>query len=157
MPTERERGYIPNMGNTREAVSYLINVGIVLFIVIVLSIAWVINAKSEEHDHSVMPPAVAQFLETWRRPPEREMSCCNKQDCYPTQITQKDGVWFYLHRQTQKWIRIPDHLLEENTKDPKDSPDGQSWVCATDVMREPGDPGDGSSITTYCAVRGAGG
>jgi len=90
------------------------------------------------HDH---------FYSTWKMPDRRYqgaryVSCCSDRDCYPTAFKNIDGIWFAFHRETGKWIVVPPAKIEQNTVDPRESPDGQGHLCA------------GSSGAVYCAVLG---
>jgi hypothetical protein len=102
----------------------------------------------QHHSH---PPRDAelheQFYSTWNMPnggKERITSCCNKHDCYPTQFRQRNGRWQFLRREDQQWVSIPDGLMEHEQSDPRESPDGQSHVCAPPSGRP------------YCAAAGSG-
>lgn len=78
-----------------------------------------------------------KFYQDWLRPDtgriggNRTQSCCNKADCYPTEIKLQGGKWFFKHRETGDWLVIPKGRLEHNQPDPRESPDGGSHVCAS--------------------------
>jgi hypothetical protein len=101
-------------------------------------------AAAQEHNH---PPQDAElhdkFYSTWMIPPGRNMSCCNKHDCYPTPVRKAGKNWVYLDRELSEWAPIPNEKLEHGQTDPRDSPDGQSHVCAKRGY-------------VYCAVLGGG-
>ena len=102
-------------------------------------------AFAQEHIHPdeiITDSRVAHFYETWRQPNQRRMSCCAKRDCYAAQVRRQSGAWEYLHKWSGRWYRIPDHVIESNAIEPRDSPDGQNHVCAS--------PYDGQTV--YCAV-----
>jgi hypothetical protein len=108
---------------------------------------WVVFSypvMAQEHRH---PPQDVQlhekFYSNWYRPDMPSQSCCNKQDCYPTQFKRIGGTWFALRREDQKWIRVPFEKFERN----RESPDGQAHVC----MQPPG-----SNDAVFCAVVGEG-
>lgn len=114
----------------------------------VVMIAGMAISCSQEHSHPPQDQEIHdRFYEGWMVPPKRESSCCNKQDCYPTEFKSVGGTWFALRREDGEWIPIPAAVLEDNTLDPRDSPDGRNHVC----MQAPG-----SSNRVYCAVRGGG-
>jgi hypothetical protein len=108
--------------------------------------------RAGEHFH---PPEDAalhhKFYVMWNMPNNgqpREKSCCNKEDCYPTQIKNVGGTYFALRREDQMWVPIPHAKIEHNQSDPRESPDGRNHVCMAP-------PQDG--IKVYCAVLGSGG
>lgn len=102
--------------------------------------------------HSGHPPQDMElhqkFYSTWYRPEmrapdgQRQHSCCNDRDCYPTQFKNVGGTWFFLRREDQRWTPVPDGILEQNQIDPRESPDGRGHVCA-------------SPYNVFCAVLGA--
>ncbi len=86
------------------------------------------------HDiHAARTPteeAVFHFYATWMRPPDRTMSCCSMQDCHVVQIKKEDGLWYFKDDLfAHAWRQIPAGRLEQNTGDPRESPDGQSHAC----------------------------
>lgn len=84
-----------------------------------------------------------KFYDTWKRPNAPYSSCCNLDDCYPTEFKKIDGQWHALRREDHEWVRIPPEVVEEN----RDSPDGRNHVCML-----PPDRGG----TMFCAVFGSG-
>lgn len=89
-----------------------------------------------------------QFYSTWMMPnggEPRTNSCCNNQDCYPTQFKKIRGTWYALRREDGSWMPIPESKLEHLQPDPRESPDGRSHVCASPVYPN-----------VYCAVVGQG-
>ena len=91
-----------------------------------------------------------KFYSTWNQPNNgnrRRVSCCNNQDCYPTNIVFKEGKWWAQRREDLKWIMVPDGKLEHNQPDPRESPDHQSHACIS--------PPIGGDYV-FCAVLGAG-
>ena len=103
-------------------------------------------AQHVHPDEIITDPRVVRFYETWNQPNERKVSCCDKRDCYVAEVRRRHGVWEYLHKWTGTWYRIPDFVIESNTKEPRESPDGQNHVCAS--------PYDGNVV--YCAVLSSG-
>lgn len=103
-------------------------------------------ALAEEHDHGALG-AAGEFYAKWQMPNSgnpRHQSCCNKLDCYATAIKNVGGTWFGRVRETGNWVVIPDSKLEELQPDERESPDGQSHMCASPTGN------------VYCAVRGTG-
>lgn len=111
----------------------------------------IVPAWGQSHHH---PPQDAQlheqFYSTWLMPnggQKRTSSCCNLQDCYPTQMRNVGGTWFAKRREDGQWIAVPSGKLEQNQSDPRESPDGQAHVCM---------PPPGYGYGVYCAVLGSG-
>lgn len=101
------------------------------------------SARGAEHVHEGV---VGAFYEKWMSmPSDRKASCCNQEDCYPTEVRAVADGWEFWDRDEQKWRAIPQDRLESNAKDPLDSPDGRSHVC---VYKTTG--------TVLCAVLGSG-
>ncbi len=87
---------------------------------------------------------VFHFYATWYRPPERTFSCCNMQDCHVVQIRRQGQTFYFLDNIYQfGWREIPPGRLEQNTSDPRESPDGNSHVCF-------------NGMYVLCAVLGSG-
>lgn len=79
-------------------------------------------------------------------PDNPSKSCCNKADCYPTEIRYAAGVLFARRREDGKWLRIPDAKIETR----RDNPDGRNHLCA---------PPPNASYppdTVFCFALGAG-
>jgi hypothetical protein len=113
------------------------------------------DSKAQEHSHHSHPPQDAElhhtFYVTWNMPNNgepREKSCCNKHDCYPTQIKRVGETYFALRREDQQWVPIPHSKIEHNQPDPRESPDGRNHVCMTPPQH---------GVNVYCAVLGSGG
>ena len=121
-----------------------------MYAAIVTYTLWTGEAWGEEHppEHMTLH---RQFYSNWMIPrpddPEhhRTVSCCNEEDCYPASTKNEGGTWFYLHRETQQWMVIPEERLEHNQVDFRESPDGRGHVCA-----------NAQSGFVYCAVLGIG-
>jgi hypothetical protein len=91
-------------------------------------------SAQELHHHEGMSPEVDMFYSHWRQPNDghvRSWGCCDKTDCYPTEARMIKGQWWYLHRETQRWMSVPDRKVEHLQPDPKESPDGRNHVCAS--------------------------
>lgn len=84
------------------------------------------HAKGQ-HFH---PPQDAElherFYSTWMRPDKPSVSCCNLEDCYPTEARFHNGTWFAKRREDGKWLAVPPAKIEHN----RDSPDGRNHLCA---------------------------
>src|SRR5215813_8993762 len=48
-----------------------------------------------------------RFYSTWHMPDNPALSCCNKADCYPTDIKYLDGNIYARRREDGKYILIP--------------------------------------------------
>jgi hypothetical protein len=105
-------------------------------------------ALAQEHRHPVADvPLHEKFYSTWYMPDQPTKSCCNKADCYPTEIQFKDGAIFARRREDGKWLKIPANKIERN----RDNPDGRNHLCAPiPSIAYPPD-------TVFCFALGAGG
>ena len=105
-------------------------------------------AQPQQRHH---PPADMslheKFYSTWYMPDQPTKSCCNKADCYPTEVTYRDGDVFARRREDGKWLRIPAAKVERN----RDNPDGRNHLCAPPptATHYPAD-------TVFCFALGAG-
>lgn len=112
------------------------------FIVVLLLLAGGTTAYAQHPpEHMLLHE---QFYSTWMIAPARTHSCCNNQDCYPTQFRHERGKWWALRREDGAWVEVPAIRLEHNQADSRDSPDGQGHVCMNP---------DGF---IFCAVLGSG-
>jgi len=108
-------------------------------------------AQTPPHDHHRHHPAAdmplhEKFYSTWYMPDNPNKSCCNKADCYPTEITYRDGDLFARRREDGKWLRIPAAKIENR----RDNPDGRNHICAPPpVSYYPAD-------TVFCFALGSG-
>lgn len=122
-------------------------VGHVIFLIIVL-LALTTAALAQQHNH---PPADAplheRFYSTWFMPDQPTKSCCNKSDCYPTEVTFRNGAIFAKRREDGRWLKIPANKIERN----RDNPDGRNHLCAP--MPSAAYPDD----TVFCFALGTGG
>ena len=112
----------------------------VLFIAVCVVIIIISNLlRSQEIHHHIingvdMSPEVDRFYSTWKRPnygTTRISSCCNTADCYPAKVIIQGGKWLFEHRETRRFIPIPDSIMEHMQPDPRESPDGDNHVCAS--------------------------
>jgi hypothetical protein len=84
-------------------------------------------AAEAQHRHPVQDAWVhEQFYSTWRMPDRPYASCCNKGDCYPTEIRVVGGAIFAKRREDGKFIAVPAAKIERH----RDNPDGRSHLCA---------------------------
>jgi hypothetical protein len=70
-------------------------------------------------------PTHEKFYSTWFMPDQPSRSCCNKADCYPTEVKFQNGQWFAQRREDGKFIPVPWSKVERN----RDNPDGRNHVC----------------------------
>lgn len=86
-------------------------------------------ALAQDHGHH-HPPQDAEihdkFYSTWMRPDNRNVSCCHKLDCYPTEARFRNGGWLAKRREDGKWLSVPAAKVELD----RDSPDGRNHLCA---------------------------
>ncbi len=84
-------------------------------------------ASAQEHRHPPKDePLHEKFYSTWYMPDNPRRSCCNKADCYPTEVKFQHGQWYALRREDQKYIPVPWQKVEVN----RDNPDGRNHLCA---------------------------
>lgn len=84
------------------------------------------QARAQDHNHPGADAAIHErFYSTWMMPDKPNISCCNRQDCYPTEVRFRDGFWEAKRREDGRYIRIPWEKVEQN----RDNPDGRSHVC----------------------------
>jgi hypothetical protein len=83
---------------------------------------------AQEHRHHPLQdlPLHEKFYSTWFMPDEPNKSCCNKADCYPTQVRFHGGQWWAMRREDGKYIPIPWKKVEIN----RNNPDGRNHLCA---------------------------
>lgn len=86
-------------------------------------------ALGQDHQHptETFDGATARFYETWMRPDQPMVSCCNKMDCAPvSEVKQVNGQWKARRVSDGVWLDIPPEKVEER----RDSPDGRSHLCS---------------------------
>lgn len=78
-----------------------------------------------------------KFYKDWLMPDvrsadgERQRSCCNDKDCYPTTGYQdENGDWWARRRENGVYLKIPRNKVEHNYPDGLESPDGSVHMCA---------------------------
>jgi hypothetical protein len=84
-------------------------------------------AAAKDHYH---PPGLEtelheKFYSTWYMPDEPAKSCCNKADCYPTEVKFQNGQWHARRREDGTFVPVPWKKVEQN----RDNPDGRNHVC----------------------------
>lgn len=106
------------------------------------------NAIAQEHQHPAADmPIHEKFYSTWYMPDQPTKSCCNKADCYPTEVRISGGRIQAKRREDGKWLTIPEAKIERN----RDNPDGRNHLCAP--MPSQAYPDD----TVFCFTLGIGG
>jgi len=98
--------------------------------VVPIAAVWTLSsipfARAQDHHH---PPQDAElhekFYSTWMMPDNPNRSCCNRHDCYPTEVRYRDGHWEARRREDGRFIRVPREKIEQR----RDNPDGRSHVC----------------------------
>jgi hypothetical protein len=90
-------------------------------------------------------PIHEKFYSNWMMPDRPTTSCCNNQDCYPTEVRFRDGFWEAKRREDGAYVRIPWQKIEQN----RDNPDGRSHVCMPPPVSHRDD-------VVYCFTLGAG-
>lgn len=103
------------------------------------------DASHRSHPAADMP-LHEKFYSNWFMPDQPTKSCCNKADCYPTEVRRHNGHWQARRREDGKWLFIPPHKVEQH----RDNPDGRNHLCA---------PPPNASYppdTVFCFALGAG-
>jgi hypothetical protein len=101
-----------------------------VFLILALLIA---PAIAQVHHHDGETAEVDKFYSEWMRPDNPNLSCCNKLDCYATEVKVKGGTWFARQRESGNWVTVPPGKIEQI----KDSPDGRSHVCMSPNTEAP--------------------
>lgn len=84
-------------------------------------------AQEHRHQNETIYGATAKFYETWDRPDMPGSSCCNRSDCdVAIDVKKVQGQWWARKKGGGALISIPPEKIEQN----RDSPDGQSHLCA---------------------------
>jgi hypothetical protein len=83
-------------------------------------------ARAQEHHHPAADvPLHEKFYSTWYMPDQPLKSCCNKADCYPTEIKYVGTTLLARRREDGEWIVVPPQKIERH----RDNPDGRNHVC----------------------------
>jgi hypothetical protein len=111
-------------------------------------IAFSQTGNAQEHrTHPISDlPLHERFYSTWYMPDQPTRSCCNKADCYPTEVRVVGDIIYARRREDGKWLRIPPQKVEHK----RDNPDGRNHLCAPPPTR--------SSLpdTVFCFALGSG-
>jgi hypothetical protein len=90
-------------------------------------LVFVVSTAAAQHHHPSQDEALHEkFYSTWYMPDDPVKSCCNKADCYPTEIKYVGGSIYARRREDGKYILIPPRKVERN----RDNPDGRNHLCA---------------------------
>ncbi len=103
-------------------------------------------AHDHKHPDGMVEDKVGKFYDTWTVPPRRIVSCCSRKDCYAAQVRRGAGGLEYLHKWSGTWAALPSSVIEHNQVDPRESPNGENHVCASEHYPE----------NVFCAVLGSG-
>ncbi len=103
-------------------------------------------ALAHDHPDGKIDDKIGKFYETWTVAPRRIVSCCNQKDCYAAQIRRGPGGLEYLHKWTNTWAPLPPSVIEQNQVDPRESPNSENHVCASEHYPE----------NVFCATLGSG-
>lgn len=96
---------------------------------IIAAMFWLSSALAQEHHHpdQTIYGATGKFYETWMQPDMPGASCCNRSDCdVAVDVKKIGGQWWARKRSGGPMTPIPPEKIEQN----RDSPDGQSHLCA---------------------------
>ena len=107
----------------------------------------VVSTAAAQHRHPPQDEALHEkFYSTWYMPDNPARSCCNKADCYPTEVKYVGGNVYARRREDGNYILIPPWKIERN----RDNPDGRNHLCAP--------PPDASypTDTVFCFSLGGG-
>ncbi|SRR6266550_178315 len=117
---------------------------------LVLIVGTFLYVPTFAHEHqpgeSAARARAVEFMRTWHRPKgnfsgikHRHNSCCyvsgESQDCFVVkQLRRVDGVLEVFpdsegHLEFERWYRVDTGVNEDLQEDPRESPDGRSYVC----------------------------
>jgi hypothetical protein len=112
-----------------------------VLIIIMLLLTGAAMAQEHHHPGATIQGATGLFYETWMRPDAPNSSCCNRADCDVAVDVQVVGGQLRARKRSGgPLIYVPREKIEQN----RDSPDGQSHLCAI-------------GATPLCFIAGAGG
>jgi hypothetical protein len=120
-----------------------------LLAALLVGVAFLVAPARAQHvhpDETIHDPKVSKFYETWTTAPRRIVSCCSKKDCYAAQIRRGPNGLEYLHKWTGTWAALPPSVIEQNQVDPRESPNSENHVCASEHYPE----------NVFCATLGSG-
>lgn len=111
------------------------------FVALILVAPTAAVAQEHKHQNETIYGATGRFYETWMRPDQPLSSCCNRHDCdVAVDVKVIDGKLWARKRNGGPLISIPAEKIERG----RDSPDGQSHLCA-------------AGSTPLCFIAGTGG
>lgn len=116
----------------------------------VIALVWFIltSAHAQDiHHHEGQSAAVDRFYSTWMMPDRPAASCCNKTDCYPTEIEYRGSQLYARRREDGQMIPVPASKIERN----RDNPDGRNHICAPPPTATGYPP-----MTVFCFSLGSG-
>jgi hypothetical protein len=97
-----------------------------IFVVVAVLALLLSPAAAEQHHPPQDADLHEKFYSTWYMPDNPIRSCCNKADCYPTEIKVIGSSIYARRREDGKYILVPAHKVEQN----RDNPDGRNHICA---------------------------
>jgi hypothetical protein len=112
-----------------------------------VGVVFVASTAAAQHSHPPQDEALHEkFYSTWYMPDNPAKSCCNKADCYPTEIKYVGGNIYARRREDGNYILIPASKIERH----RDNPDGRNHLCA------PPPNGSYPTDTVFCFSLGGG-
>ena len=101
---------------------------LLFYAIILVGVPQYAAAQDHHHHHpaGLETQLHEKFYSTWYMPDEPTKSCCNKADCYPTEVKFHGGQWYARRREDGTFIPVPWNKVERN----RDNPDGRNHVCA---------------------------
>lgn len=96
------------------------------FILLIAAVHYATMPASADEEHMLRYHASAD-QDQWMRSlirPDTGTSCCNLNDCSPTDAEWRDGQWWAVYR--GEWRAIP----PEKVLSKPFSMDGEAWLCA---------------------------
>jgi hypothetical protein len=104
----------------------LASLALAIVILMIAAFFQLSQARAQDHNHPAADITIHEkFYSTWMMPDRPQVSCCNRQDCYPTEVRFRDGFWEAKRREDGIYVRVPWEKVEKN----RDSPDGRNHVC----------------------------
>ena len=108
---------------------------------------FVFSSAMAQHRHPPQDePLHEKFYSSWYMPDNPAASCCNKADCYPTEIKYVGSNIYARRREDGKYLLIPPQKVEHN----RQNPDGRNHLCAP----PPGGPHPPDAV--FCFALGGG-
>ena len=105
-------------------------------------------AIAQEGHHQPRDQAIHErFYSTWMMPQNRNVSCCDDQDCSPAEAKLENGNWIARKVGEGDWTYVPPWKIEYD----RDSPDGRNHLCGRHFVRNGID-----ELTVFCFIPGSG-